>query len=122
MECQTGCKILFDLGFKITSYLWKIRSRIVILFICALAATNYFITKHPANQSLGHQLSDMEQAIEQQFDCQIDKTKYSLIVWHQQLYFGYDSTSKNRPLESEVAQFLAANFHEFRFIDEFEID
>ena len=68
------------------------RSRVIILFICALAATNYFITKHPANQNLGLKLSDMEQAIEQQFDCQIDKTKYSLIVWHQQLYFGYDST------------------------------
>ena len=64
----------------------------------------------------------MEQAIEQQFDCQIDKTKYSLIVWHQQLYFGYDSTSKNRPLESEVAQFLATAFTEFQYIDEFEIE
>lgn len=97
-------------------------SIIFLVVLLTIGASDYLISNHPSNQSISNQLTNMEQAIELHFDCKIDKSDYSLIVWHQKLHFTYDSATVNRPSKLYVEQFLSSNFTDFQYVDEFRID
>jgi hypothetical protein len=64
----------------------------------------------------------MGTVLEQQFHCEIKSTSYDFKNWHHSLTFELDEDSKHSVSNEEARAFLAANFPEFRFVDEFQLD
>jgi hypothetical protein len=92
---------------------------IALLFIVGLFAYGEY---SPSAKSIGHKIEQMKIGLENNFDCTIGSTNYHQIVWHHRLYFGLAEDSKHSVSNEEARAFLAANFPEFRFVDEFQLD
>ncbi len=92
---------------------------IALLFIVGLFVYGEY---SPSAKSIGHKIEQMKIGLKNNFDCTIESTNYQQIVWHHRLYFGLAEDSKHSVSKEEARAFLAANFPEFRFVDEFQLD
>lgn len=94
----------------------------LLIFLLSLGIADYAISNNPNNQNIGSSLDKMEKALENEFDCEIEGSHYSLIVWHQKMEFTLSKSSKYKLTDSEARIYLAANFSEFQYVDEFVLN
>lgn len=92
----------------------------LLIFLLSLGIADYAISNNPANQYI-ESIHEMEKALEHHFNCEIDSTTYSLIVWHQRLAFGLSKNSKTSISKEEAKEFSSLHFADFQYVDEFTI-
>ena len=99
------------------------KNNLIIFAVLALLAGVQLYTEYsPTAQDLGSETQEMKEALEEHFDCKIDKSHYQLIVWHQTLALDLAKDSNNQVTQEEASEYLAANFPSFEYIDEFVLN
>ena len=98
--------------------------KLKLLIICLLVVFGLFVSVEaiPTAKNISGEVEEIKLALEEQFDCSINSSNYSLIGWHQKLVLGFADNSKNTVSEEDAKVFLTSTFPSFIYLDTFELD
>ena len=98
------------------------KNKILVLAVLALIISSIYLQFTPTALSIGPQVSEMQLALEEHFDCRIKSSRYQLFGVHHRLHFELTDDCKSSLSQKEASEYLAAHFEEFKVVDDFILD